>query len=60
MVSGCFDGGYAAQLAPVERVAQVALVLGLVAVVVLAGPGEPWTCAHAPARPAAAVRERWR
>ena len=37
VVSGVFDGGYAAQLAPVERVTQAALVLGLVAVAVLAG-----------------------
>ena len=37
VVSGVFDGGYAAQLAPLERVTQAALVLGLVAVAVLAG-----------------------
>lgn len=36
VVSGAFDGGYAARLAPVERGTQVALVLGLVAVAVLA------------------------
>ena len=37
VVSGLFDGGYAAQLAPVERLCQVALVLGLTALGVLAG-----------------------
>ena len=37
VVSGFFDGGYAAQLAPVERLCQVALVLGLAALGVLAG-----------------------
>ena len=37
VVSGAFDGGYAARLAPVERVTQVALVLGLVVVAVVAG-----------------------
>lgn len=37
VVSGAFDGGYAAQLAPVERAAQATLVLGLVAAAVLAG-----------------------
>ena len=35
--SGFFDGGYAAALSPVERLAQVALVLGLTVVAVLAG-----------------------
>jgi hypothetical protein len=37
VVSGLFDGGYAAQLAPVERLCQVALVLVLTALGVLAG-----------------------
>jgi hypothetical protein len=37
VVSGLFDGGYAAQLAPVERLCQVALVLGLTGLGVLAG-----------------------
>ena len=37
VVSGVFDGGYATQLAPVERVTQAVLVLGLVAVAVVAG-----------------------
>jgi hypothetical protein len=37
VASGFFDGGYAADLAPLERVAQVALVLGLTTVAVLAG-----------------------
>jgi hypothetical protein len=37
VVSGVFDGGYAAQLAPVERVTQAALVPGLVTVAVVAG-----------------------
>ncbi|WP_392544515.1 hypothetical protein [Oryzobacter telluris] len=36
VVSGFFDGGYAADLAPVARVAQVALVLGLATVAVAA------------------------
>ena len=37
MVSGFFDGGYAAAMAPVERLTQVALVLGLAVLAVLAG-----------------------
>ena len=37
VVSGLFDGGYSARLAPVERLCQVALVLGLTALGVLAG-----------------------
>ena len=37
VVSGFFDGGYAAALAPVERVTQVALVVGLAGLAVLAG-----------------------
>ena len=37
VVSGLFDGGYTAQLAPAERLCQVGLVLGLVALGVLAG-----------------------
>jgi hypothetical protein len=37
VVSGFFDGGYAAALTPVERLAQVALVLGLAGLSVLAG-----------------------
>ena len=36
VVSGFFDGGYVAALAPLERVAQVALVLALTATAVLA------------------------
>jgi len=36
VVSGAFDGGYAATLAPLERVAQVALVLALSATAVVA------------------------
>ena len=36
VVSGFFDGGYAAALAPLERVSQVALVLGLAVLAVLA------------------------
>ena len=36
VVSGFFDGGYAAALTPVERVAQVALVVGLAGLAVLA------------------------
>jgi hypothetical protein len=36
VVSGFFDGGYAAALAPVERLSQVALVAGLAALSVLA------------------------
>ena len=37
VVSGAFDGGYAAELTLPERLAQVALVLGLTTVSVLAG-----------------------
>ena len=37
VVSGAFDGGYAAELTLPERVAQVALVVGLTTVSVLAG-----------------------
>ena len=37
VVSGFFDGGYAAAMAPVERLTQGALVLGLAALAVLAG-----------------------
>ncbi|MFL6153562.1 MAG: hypothetical protein ACJ72B_14380 [Ornithinibacter sp.] len=36
VVSGLFDGGYAAALTPVQRLTQVALVLGLTVVTVLA------------------------
>ena len=36
VVSGFFDGGYQAALSPVERVTQLALVLGLAVVAVLA------------------------
>jgi len=36
VVSGLFDGGYAAELAPLERLVQVALVLTLGALAVLA------------------------
>ena len=37
VVSGFFDGGYAAALAPVERVTQAALVVGLAGLAVLGG-----------------------
>ena len=37
VASGFFDGGYAAALSPVERVAQVTLVLGLTGLAVLSG-----------------------
>ena len=37
VVSGFFDGGYAAAMAPVERLTQVSLVLGLAALALLAG-----------------------
>lgn len=37
VVSGFFDGGYAAAMAPVERLTQVTLVLGLAVLALLAG-----------------------
>jgi len=37
VVSGFFDGGYAAAMAPVERLTQVSLVLGLAVLALLAG-----------------------
>ena len=37
VVSGFFDGGYAAAMAPVERLTQVTLVLGLSVLALLAG-----------------------
>jgi len=37
VVSGFFDGGYSTAMAPVERLTQVALVLGLAVLALLAG-----------------------